>query len=190
METSCSAEVATLDNDSLREEDARVRFSACHRLPDGATLDLDVVTAFHACPDAIEDEIIWNGVGPVHLRPCPGEDRPRPPDLASEQGFDRRALCSICALIEQDQRLAVALMDRAWPVDVDGEAQAIQVDVAIRTLLDVPRPAPFAFALCRQRIEVARTAPVAVASDENFSVEVPALCHRQSLRHSQRWIGG
>src|SRR5437870_12163923 len=109
----------------------------------------------------------------MHLRPRPAEDRPRPPDLASEKLFNRRALRSICALIDQDKSLAVALVDRAGPVDVDGEAQPIQLDVARGSLLDVPRPAPFAFARGRSRIEVAGTTPIAVARDKDFSVEAP-----------------
>src|SRR5438128_9028698 len=68
-------------------------------------------------------------------------------------------------------------MDRAGPVGVDGEVQPIQLDAARGALLDVPRPAPFAFARGRSRIEVAGTAPIAVARDEDFSLEAPALRH-------------
>src|SRR5207244_144443 len=81
------------------------------------------------------------------------------------------------ALIDQEKRLAVALMDRAGPVGVDGEVQPIQLDVAGGALLDVPRPAAFAFARGRSRIEVAGTAKIAVARDEDFSSEAPALRH-------------
>ncbi len=140
-ETSRRAELAVLENDSLRENDAGMRFGARDRIPDRTAFDLHVPPASEACPHAIEDEIVRDRVGPVHLRPCPAQDLPRSPDLASEERFNRRALRRIRALIDQDKRLAVALMDRAGPIDVDGKIQPVQLDLAIGAFLDVPRPA-------------------------------------------------
>src|ERR1700694_4719790 len=91
------AEIAALEDNSLRENDAGIRFGARYRIPDWAAFDLDVLAAFDARLDAIEDEIVRGGVGAMPLRPRPAEDRPRPPDLASEKRFNRRALRSICA---------------------------------------------------------------------------------------------
>src|SRR5216684_6644561 len=140
------AEIATLEDDSLREDDAGMRLGARHGIPDWAAFDLDVFTAFDARLDAIEGKIVRGGVGPMHLRPRPAEDGPRPANLASEKPFNGRTLRSIRARIDQDQRLAVALVDRAGPVGVDGEIQPIQLDVPRGARVDVPRPAPFAFA--------------------------------------------
>src|SRR5438876_952395 len=176
-EASRRAEIAVLEDDSLREDHAGIRFGACYLISDRAAFDLDVLTASEARLDAVERKIVRGGVGPVHLRPRPAEDPPRPSGRASEKDFNRRALRSICARIDQDKGLAVALMDCAGPVDVNGEAQPMQFDVAIGALLDVPRPAPFAFSGGRSRIEIAGTAPIAVARDEDFSAEMPALCH-------------
>src|SRR6266545_3092953 len=154
------AKIAALEDDALREDDSRIRFGARDGIPDGAAFHLDVITAFHARLDAIEGEIVRRGVGSVHLRPRPAEDRPRAADLASEQHLNGGALFSLLALIDQDKGLAVALVDRAGPVGVDGEVEPIQFDVTGGALLDVPRPAP-----------------IAVARDEDVSVETPALCH-------------
>src|SRR5688572_29349225 len=150
-ETSRRAEIAALEDNALREDDTGMRFGARDRIPDRAAFDLDVLAAPHACLDAIEGEVVRNGVGPVHLRPRPAEDLPRPPDLSSEERFNRPALRGIRALIDQDQRLAVALMDRAGPIDVDGEVQSIQLDPVIGAVLDVPRPASFALSGGRPR---------------------------------------
>jgi hypothetical protein len=170
-------EIAVLEDDSLREADAGMRFGARDWIPDRAAVDVDVLTASHPRPDAIEREIVRDGVRPVHLRPRPAEDCPGPPDFPVEKCFNRRALRGICALVDEDKGLAVALVDRAGPVGVDGEVQPIQLDVARGAIIDVPRPASFTFARGRPRVEVARTAPVAVARDEDSSLEVPAFCH-------------
>src|SRR5262249_36115491 len=79
--------------------------------------------------------------------------------------------------VDQDQRLAVALMDRARPVDVYRKAQAVQPDIVGEAVLDVPRPSAFAFAFRRRRVEVAGTPPIAVARDQDLSIETPALRH-------------
>src|SRR5437773_6574457 len=171
------AEISVFEDDALRKGDARIRFGAGDRIADRAAFHLDVLTTFHARLDAIEGEIVRGLVRAVHLRPRPAENAPRSPNLASDELFNRRALCSICALIDQDQGLAVAFVNRAGPVDVDGEAQAIEPDVAKRALLDVPRPAAFAFASGWPRVEVAGTAPIAIARDKHLSIEAPALCH-------------
>src|SRR2546429_789456 len=95
------AEIAALEDNALRKGDAGMRFGARDRIPDRAALHFDVLTASHARVDAIEGEIVRSGVGTVHLRPCPAEDGPGPPDLAAEKLFNRRALRSLCALIDQ-----------------------------------------------------------------------------------------
>src|SRR5262249_26306595 len=43
------------------------------------------------------------------------------------------------------------------------------------TAIDVPGPAALAVPLARQRVEVARTTPVAVACDENVPLKAPFL---------------
>src|SRR5207249_8144289 len=113
------AELASLENDALREDDAWMRFGARDRIPDRPAFHLDVVTALEARLHAIKRESVRGGVGTVHLRPRPAEDFPWAAHFASEQDFNRRALRSIRAVIDQDQRFAVALMDGPWPVDVD-----------------------------------------------------------------------
>jgi hypothetical protein len=106
--------------------------------------------------------------------------------LQSEKG--KTALRGICALVDQNKPLAVALVDCAGPVDEHGEVQPVEPDVAERALLDVPAPPAFAFAGGRGCIEVAGAAPIAVAGDENFSAQVPAIRH-VTPRVPQQWIG-
>src|SRR5437867_1833274 len=180
------AEIAALEDNALRENDARIRLGAGDGIPDRAAFDLDVLAALHARLDAVEREIVGRGGRSMHLRPGPAHHRPRSSHLAPEKHLDRRALGGSCALIDQNDGLAVALVDRAGPVRVDREAQTVQLDVAGRALFDMPRPTSFAFAGRRSRIEVARTAPVAVARDEDVSVEVPAVCH---VHASGSWGG-
>src|SRR5687768_4311069 len=149
-----------------------MRFGASDGVADRATLDLEMLAAPDTRVDSIERQGIRGSVGTVHLWPGPAQNSPRPPDLAADKCFDPRALDGICSLVDQDDRLAVALMDCARPVDEDREVQPVEPDVAERAFLDVPAPAAFAFAGGRGRIEVARAAPIAVARDENFSVQV------------------
>ena len=101
------AEIAALEDDALRKRDAGIRFGAGDRIPNRAAFHLDVLTALDARLDAIEGEIVRGGVGAMHLRPRPAEDRPRPPDLASEKHFNRRALRSLCALIQSANTTAM-----------------------------------------------------------------------------------
>src|SRR5262249_23014602 len=146
-------------------------------IPDRAAVDLDVLAALEMAPDAIEDQIVGGGEGAVHFRPGPGQNSPRSADLAPEQDFDRPALRGVRLLVDQDERLAAALMDRAPPVDVPRKAQPIQPDVVRDSVLDVPRPSALALAFRGQRVEVAGTTPVAVARDDDLAVEAPALRH-------------
>src|SRR5882672_4337151 len=113
----------------------------------------------------------------MNLRPRPGEDTPRAADLAAEQHFDRGSLRVVRVLVDQDHAFAIALVNRTRPVDEHGKVQTIQLHVAGGSLIDMPRPAAFALAGGRSRVEVAGTAPVAVARDEHASIESPALEH-------------
>src|SRR6476620_3374652 len=124
----------------------------------------------------------------MHLWPGPAQNAPWPADLASDKSFNRCALRGIRALVDQNKSLAVAFVDRPGPIDEHGEVQSIEPNVAKHALLDVPAPSAFAFAARRGRIEVARAAPVAVARDENFSVQMPAIRH-VTPRVPQEWIG-
>src|SRR2546423_10105689 len=63
------AEIAALDDDALGEDDARMRFGARDRIADRATLDHHLLTASEARLDAIEHEIVRDGIRPVDRWP-------------------------------------------------------------------------------------------------------------------------
>ena len=78
----------------------------------------------------------------MYFRPGPGQDAPGPADLASDQRFNRPPLRGTRPRIDQNDGLAVALVNGAGPVDVDGEVQAVELDPVTGSFLDVPGPAP------------------------------------------------
>src|SRR5438552_16306065 len=78
-EASRCAEIGALEDDSLWEHDAGIRFGARHRIPDRDAFDLDVLTASEARLHVIEREIVRDGPctfghvqpsTPPALRPC------------------------------------------------------------------------------------------------------------------------
>jgi len=73
------------------------------------------------------------------------------------------------ALVVEGDCLAAALVDGARPVREEPEREAREVDGIVRALLDVPDPAALAVAGRRRRVEVTRTAVIAVAPDEDGS---------------------
>ena len=176
-EKSARAKIAALEDDSFRKNDAGMRFGTGYGISDGPTLDFEVLAASDARIDAIERQCVRDGVRTVHLWPGPAQNAPWPADFTSDKSFNRRALRGIRALVDQHKSLAVPFVDRPGPIDEHGEVQPVEPDVAKRTLLDVPAPSAFAFAARGGRIEVTGTAPIAVARNENFSVQVPAIRH-------------
>jgi len=187
-EKSARAKVAALEDDSFRKNDAGMRFGPRYGISNGATVDFEVLAAADACIDAIERQFVRDSVRAVHFWPGPAQNAPWPADFASDKSFNRLALRDIRALVDQNNSLAVPFVDRPGPIDEHREVQPVEPDVTKRTLLDVPAPSAFAFAARRRRIEVARAAPIAVARDENLSVQVPAIRH-VTPRVPQQWIG-
>src|SRR4051812_22787175 len=108
-----------------------MHFGTRNGITDRAALDLDKVTALEARVHAIEREFVRDRIRTVDLRPRPPQHAPRSTDRAADERFDRRALAGIRALIDEDERLAVALVDRAGPVGVDGEVETIERDAAV-----------------------------------------------------------
>ena len=186
-EKSARAEIAALEDDPFRKNDAGMRFGTGYGISDGPTLDFEVLAASDARIDAIERQCVRDSVRPVHLWPGPAQNAPWPADFASDKSLNRLALRGIRALVDQNNSLAVPFVDRPGPIDEHGEVQPVEPDIAKRSLLDVPAPSAFAFAARRGRIEVAGAAPIAVARDENFSVQVPAIRH-VTPRVPQQWI--
>ena len=171
-------EIPFLEDDALRQQHARIGLGAADRILDRRPFDFDVVAALQPGLDAVEDQIVRGGVRTVDLRPCPGQHSPRAADFAAEQGFNRGPLPGVGTFVDQKKALAVALVNRPRPVRVDGKIHIVEHDVTGRSRVDVPRPAAFAFAGGRRRVEVAGTPPVAIARGEYSSVQSPALEHR------------
>jgi hypothetical protein len=187
-EKGARAKISALEDDSLRKDDAGMRFGPRYGISNGATVDFEVLAASDTCIDAIERQFVRDAVRTVHLWPGPAQNAPWPADFASDKSFNRRALRGIRAIVVQNNSLDVPFVDRPGPFDEHGEVQPVEPDVAKRSHLDVPAPSAFAFPARRGRIEVAGAAPIAVARDENFSVQVPAVRH-VTPRVPQQWIG-
>src|SRR5205814_2661094 len=110
---------------------------------------------------------------------------PRSANCAADQRFDGAPLRGISARVDQHETFAATFMNGAGPVDVHRKVQAIESSWAVHSLLDVPRPSAFAFPGRRRRVKVAGTTPIAVAGDEDLSVQVPAFSHLQSSSPGQ-----
>src|SRR5687768_998643 len=176
-ESGRTAEIGSLYDYSFRKHNTWMGFGARHRIANRSALDFEVLATFDPSVDAVECQIIMDTVGAVDLRPRPAKNAPRPADLAADQRLDLFPLSCIGTLIDQDDCFAVTLMNCSGPVDEDGEGQPIQPDISPRAVLDVPYPPAFAFAGCRQRVEVTGTTPITVAGNQHLSVQVPRVGH-------------
>ncbi len=96
--------------------------------------------------------------------------------------FDRGALATIRLVVDQYHGFTVTLVNRTRPVHVDGEVEAVESCVVIDSFIDMPRPAALAFPGSGPRVEVAWATPIAVACNENLSVEMPSIAHGGSIR--------
>ena len=148
---------------------------------DGRALHFDIVSALRTRVDAVEYDVVRDRIRSVYLWPRPSQRFPWPADLPAEQRLDRRALGLISALVEQEKRLAVALMNGPWPIRINRKTQAVEPHVAVSAAVDLPRPAALALPRGWTRIEVAGATPVAVTRDEHFSRELPLFGHRNPL---------
>src|SRR5207253_10167264 len=79
---------------------------------------------------------------------------------------------------------AAAFVNRAWPIAKHRQSETVQAEATEPALLHVPDPPALALAVTRKRVEVARTAVVAVARDQERSLQSPARgrlgCSHQS----------
>ena len=76
---------------------------------------------------------------------------------------------------------ALAFLDPARKLVVQGKPRAIERDVAEAAIADGPGPPAHAPALGRAGVEVARATPVAIARREVVGLEVPRLHAASSL---------
>ena len=150
-----------------------------HGIADRCTVDLHGVATAKSRLETVERHLIRDGIRAVHLGPRPAQNAPRAANGAPKQRFEGRALTDVGPLVDEDQALAVAFVNRARPVDVHREVEAIERDIAVRPGVDVPRPPALTLALGRERVEVARAPPVAIARDENLPGEMPSFGHRR-----------
>ena len=122
---------------------------------------------------SVEHDLVRRRVRPAQLVRG-DEERPRPAGVSADDRPKRLELLVARLLVDERDRLAAALVDRAWPVREDGEGQTVERHVAEAAGLDVPRPTALAVALRRTSVDVAGTAPVAVARDQDRPAERPA----------------
>src|SRR4029077_627620 len=130
----------------------------------------------------IQLEVALHRVGAIDGRPRPREHAPGASMVAAEERFDRGALSLVGASIDQHERVTVTLVDRARPLHNQGEVETVERRRIEAPSVDVPRPASLAVAIGRERVEVARTAVVAVARDQHGPRELPL---RRGRRHGQ-----
>src|SRR5829696_7127718 len=121
-EASCSAKIAVFQDDSFGQHDTGMRFGAANRILDWSAFELHVVAASNSRVDAIPLDVVTDRVGAMNLWPRPGQDPPRSARLSCDERFDRLALVGVSSLVDQDEGLAISLVDCSGPVDVDGEA--------------------------------------------------------------------
>jgi|tagenome__1003787_1003787.scaffolds.fasta_scaffold20701267_2 hypothetical protein len=154
MRTRCSAPVGLAARFyEPRDQNAR-----------GATVDI------HLKFDATKD-------GLVYLLECGGEDLPycgtRLGIPTAQDAQERIALRFCRALIDHDLRFAFSLVDGPRPCEDASCCQAVEAGVAMMAVNDLEGRQRLAFAVRRQRIELARTAVGAIAIDELARPDLP-----------------
>jgi hypothetical protein len=114
-----------------------------------------------------------------HERPDPvgadgREDFPvRPTMLTALQSGQCLALIRGRPFVDDRAPHAVALVYRTRPPDDGSKTHVVQPGVAEISLVDLPCSSGFTLPSCRQRIELARTAPAAVAAHHFFTCDPP-----------------
>jgi hypothetical protein len=171
------AEVTPLDDDALRQDDTRMSLGPGDGISYRLELELEHVAGAHGRGDTVEVNLVWDRMRPVHRWPRPAEHTPGTAHVTPDERRDRLALLFVRALVEEDQRPTVALVDGAGPLDDDGEVETVERDVPVASLVHVPGPPSFTVIVRRVRVEIARTAPVAVACDQYRAAQPPLLAH-------------
>src|SRR5262245_12283992 len=159
--------------------DARAVLIAGNRIANGLalhidqTVDADVPLAgidVDGDVDRFENRI-------EHLLQRGGEDAPDGGEglglLAGEDGAQRLALRLVGPLVDDQQGLAVAFMDRSRPLHHADGLQPVQLHVAEMAFLDGEAADGLAEAVRRRRIELAPAAIGAVAGDQLVGLNNP-----------------
>src|SRR6185312_11076888 len=93
--------------------------------------------------------------------------------LAGEDGEQRLALSLVGPLVDDQEGLAAAFMDRSRPLHHGDGLQAVQLHLAEVAFLDGEAADGLAEAVRRQRIELAPAAIGAVAGDQLVGLNIP-----------------
>ena len=76
-------------------------------------------------------------------------------------------------VVDVTQSAAAPLVDGAGPLRKHGDAEAVDTNITDVPLLDQPDPATLAVPAAGPRVEIAGTAKIAVAGDQDASVHSP-----------------
>src|SRR5688500_2725240 len=169
-----------LDDEALRQHDARVDRLLRDRVADVLVLDGERVARAHVRQDPVDVDLVTDELRPVQLREGLAEDGPRATGASFDQCRERRALRLVGALVDEAGRDAVPFVDRLRPVRVEADGEAVERRVAEPALLDAPGPAALAVTVRRTRVHVAGAAVVAVAGDRDRPLEHPGRRFRVS----------
>src|SRR5258708_40273652 len=101
------------------------------------------------------------------------EEAPGTAELPLQYACQGRPLRRVGAIVKVADGAAASLVDRRGPVREQRGAQAVEANVIDVPLLDDPDPAAFAVAAARPRVEVAGAAPIAIAGDEDVTIQLP-----------------
>src|SRR5260370_18323068 len=93
--------------------------------------------------------------------------------LAAHQRFDCRLLRRGRPFVDDQLQSAVALVDRAGKRDQLREPHPVEAGVAEPALADLPRDQCQALAMRRIGLELARTAPIAIAAADLITSDPP-----------------
>src|SRR6201993_2092932 len=162
--------------ETIGQRDAGPVFLAGRRVFDGLYIGLDD-TLYPDCRMPLLTIDIEGDRS--HERPDPvgadgREDFPvRPTMLTALQSGQCLALIRGRPFVDDRAPHAVALVYRARPPDDGSKTHVVQPGVAEVSLVDLPCSSGFTLPSCRQRIELARTAPAAAAAHHFFTCDPP-----------------
>src|SRR5580692_4373014 len=164
--------------------DARAAFHTRHRIHDRLAALFDIARHFrmraalfdiHGEIDIREHRIVALGHGRgehcEHGRAGRGV-------LPAHDAKQRIALCVIRTLVHNRQRLAIAHMHGPGPFEDARDAQAIELRIAMKALVDLDADHGLAIAMRRQPVELTRTTVRTIAIAELAAVNSPLNAHR------------
>src|SRR5437870_2871171 len=94
--------------------------------------------------DALQINLVGNILRSMNRAPGPRQNAPRSAVVALDERADRLSLAIVGMVIDQNDRDAVAFVNRSRPVDENREVESVEHHALEHARVDVPRPTALA----------------------------------------------